>query len=86
MALRPQLGLGGFSAPRNQTEIKIQILDLNGDPLFGKGATYRGALWREALAHARYWLKRGHTRVRISNGKGERRIDFTNKLLIGWRG
>jgi hypothetical protein len=53
-----------FGAESGCQLIRVQICDLRGDPLHGKGTAIRGG--RAALDHARWWLGRGGCTVRFA--------------------
>ena len=80
MALKKQMGLGGMSAQSGRVRVRVTILDLHGDPLFGtRSGLYLPGAHMAALAHARYWLRRGGCLVRISDENGQRARTFRRK-------
>lgn len=80
MALKQQMGLGGLSARTGHVQVRVVILDVHGDALFD--SRYMPGAHFKALAHARYWLKRGGVIVQLSDAAGKRRRVFRT---TGWR-
>lgn len=77
MALRAQMGLGGLGHVRGHVQVRVEILDLYGGTLFL--STFLPGAHMKALAHARYWLRRGGVLVRVTDSKGSTGRTFNSK-------